>query len=137
MQITDDDKEQWLAAGYIAGAIRFNVSVVKANERPNGHRVRMSVSWANKPALAMHPLIQRLLYLANLEYKDEWTKQEDVMKWIVLLDGLDMAYKTRTLIADRAGLHMFCWVWDNPAPTDYEEFIEWAKAFDDEEAALG
>ena len=43
MQKIDDDKEQWLAAGYIAGAIKFNVSVVKANERHNGHGVRMDL----------------------------------------------------------------------------------------------
>ena len=128
-----DDRQLWTGIGYLMGALRFKVHVSKSSSSKAGFKVKMVVKWAH-PSPPMHalPYIQHVFDMGGLQYKDEWSKQEDISRFVVLITTLDKEYNIRDAFVDRGGLHMFMWVVDNPAPFDYETFIEWAKAYDAE-----
>ena len=74
--------------------------------------------------------------MMDIEYKEQWTTQVDLMRWVALIRRLDDLYNIMGTFHDQRGLHMFMWVFDNPPPATYEEFVEWATAFDEEEEQI-
>ena len=133
----DDEREMWMGVGYLLGAIRFRVSVGKSPTSKAGYRVRCRIDWASpKPPAYAVPCIQNILGLASIEYQPHWRDSESMMRFVALIELLDKEYKIRYAFADQSGLHMFMWVFDNPPPYKYEEFIDWAEAFDIEAECL-
>lgn len=85
------------------------------------------------PSLQAHTTVEDALSVAGLEVKERYTSKNEVQRWmayILMSDNSKMSL--RPLFADQEGLHMFCWVYDNPPPKDFETFTEWASAFDAE-----
>tara|TARA_R100000152_G_scaffold20239_1_gene13467 strand:- start:359 stop:781 length:423 start_codon:yes stop_codon:yes gene_type:complete len=136
MQI-DDDRELWLGVGYILGAIRFSVRLSRSHQHRRGYRIRLRIAW-NKQEPPIHMLrpISYVLELGDIEYAKEWSKQDDLFRWIAFIKRMDEAYSIRPMFHDQEGLHMFFWVFDNPPPVLYEEFIDWVEAFDAEKMSL-
>ena len=136
MQVIDD-REIWLGLGYILGGIRFSVSVAKASDRPAGYRVRSSVRWQRPVAIHAERAVSEALFIAGLKVQESYDTQPELMAWVAFILRMDDAYNLLNMFADQEGLHMFLWVYDNPPPRSYEEFIEWAEAYDAEIEALG
>lgn len=137
MQHMVEEREMWTGVGFILGGIRFSVSVSKASDRPAGYRVRSSVRWQKPVPPHAHRIMWRALDIAGLEVKDNYETQEDLTKWLAWVLHFAEKHNLRNKFADQDGLHMFLWVYDNPPPRSYEEFIEWAEAYDTEIEALG
>jgi len=135
MQVTDD-REMWLGLGYILGGVRFTVSVSKASDRPAGYRVRSSIRFQKPVALHAERSVSEALFVAGLEVQETYESQFELMAWVAFILRMDDAYSIRNMFADQDGLHMFLWVYDNPPPRDYESFLQWAEAYDDEIEAL-
>jgi hypothetical protein len=131
--IQNDERETWLGIGYILGGVTFNVSVTKASDRPAGFRVKPSVRWTQMPSLQAHTTIEGALSVAGLEVKHSYTTKDDIQRWVAFILMSDNSKMSlRPLFADQEGLHMFCWLYDNPPPKNFETFTEWASAFDAE-----
>ena len=136
MQI-DDDRDLWLGMGYVLGATRFSVSVSKSNDHKSGFRVRLKVGWVREePPLRVLRPVNHVLSMGGIQYASEWTNQAELLYWVAFIKRMDEAYSIRPMFHDQRGLHMFMWVFDNPPPSDYEEFLSWAEAFDSEEEAV-
>tara|TARA_R110002012_G_C11654051_1_gene611618 strand:+ start:2796 stop:3215 length:420 start_codon:yes stop_codon:yes gene_type:complete len=128
-----DDRQLWTGIGYIMGALRFKVQVSKSSSSKAGYKVKTVVKWAHPtPPIYSLPYIRHVLDMGGLSYSDEWSKREDISRFVILINTLDKEYNIRDAFVDRKGLHMFMWVTDNPPPYDYDTFIEWAKAYDSE-----
>jgi len=131
--IQNDERETWIALGYILGNVTFSVSVTKASDRPAGYRVKPSVRWSQTPSLQAHATVEGALSVAGLELKDSYTTKDEIQRWVAFILMSDNSkMPLRPLFADQEGLHMFCWVYDNPPPNDFVGFTEWAQMFDDE-----
>ena len=87
-------------------------------------------------ALHAERAVSEALFIAGLEVQDTYESQAELMAWVAFILRMDDAYSIRNMFADQDGLHMFLWVYDNPAPRDYESFLQWAEAYDDEIEAL-
>ena len=137
MQV-NDDRDMWMGLGYVLAGSRFSVQVSKDAERKTGYRVRLAVRWAdNEPPVGALACVHHVLWMMEIEYKPQWTTQADLMRWVALIRRLDDLYNIMGTFHDQGGLHMFMWVFDNPPPATYEEFVEWATAFDEEEEQIG
>ena len=131
--IQNDERETWIALGYILGNVKFNVSTTKASDRPAGYRVKPSVRWSQTPSLQAHSAVEGALSVAGLELKPSYTSKDEIQRWVAfILMSDNTKMPLRPLFADQEGLHMFCWVYDNPPPNDFVGFREWAQMFDDE-----
>tara|TARA_R100001510_G_C7514448_1_gene112656 strand:- start:133 stop:612 length:480 start_codon:yes stop_codon:yes gene_type:complete len=131
--IQNDERETWIALGYILGNVKFNVSITKASDRPAGYRVKPNVRWSQTPSLQAHSAVEGALSVAGLKVKDSYTTKDDIQRWVAFILMSDNSkMRLRPLFADQEGLHMFCWVYDNPPPNDFVGFTEWAVMYDEE-----
>lgn len=131
--IQNDERETWIALGYILGNVKFNVSTTKASDRPAGYRVKPSVRWSQTPSLQAHSAVEGALSVAGLELKPSYTSKDEIQRWVAfILMSDNTKMPLRPLFADQEGLHMFCWVYDNPPPNDFVGFTEWAVMYDEE-----
>lgn len=85
-----------------------------------------------KPPISSIHFIQKALDLGDVVYKEEWASVGEYLRLAALINTLNKEYDIQQSITDQKGLHMFMWAIDNPPPYDYEEFIEWAEAYDSE-----
>ena len=109
--IQNDERETWIALGYILGNVKFNVSTTKASDRPAGYRVKPSVRWSQTPSLQAHSTVEGALSVAGLELKDSYTTKDEIQRWVAFILMSDNSkMPLRPLFADQEGLHMFCWV---------------------------
>jgi hypothetical protein len=81
--------------------------------------------------------INQVLDLASIKFpvpssRIIWASSEDNFRFEVLIDRLDIMCDFRNILSDHSGLHMLNWVNENPAPNEYEPFIEWVSMYDDE-----
>ena len=133
----EDDNGFFIGLGYILASMRFKVYIVKKADNTAGFQVRRKVYWSQKiPRLAMLPKIEYVLSIAAMVYEDEYTTSDHLNRIVQLVKKLDNEYNIRDCFVDQVGFHMLCWTIDNPHPQNYEEFIEWAEAFDDEEKMM-
>jgi len=131
---SDDDRGFFIGLGYMLASMRFKVSVVKKADCTAGFQVRRRVYWSQiKPRMHVVPHLEHVLSMAVLMYDDEYTSVDYINRIVQLIKILDKEYNVRDCFVDQVGLHMLFWTVDNPHPQNYEEFVEWAEAFDDEE----
>jgi hypothetical protein len=132
---TDDRREEWMGLGIILTEIRFRTWVENRDDSKLGVRVRTTMGWRSlftSGSLAQQSCVERFLLPFDIELKEKYTNQEDLFKWMVVLDKLESLYGISYAVSDRKGLHMIKWVFDNPVPSTWEQFIEWVEAYDSE-----
>lgn len=136
MMLTDDKTGFGIGIGYMLGQLKFNTYVSKDSQAKVGYRVRRSVTWRTEPALHVIPYIQQVLeigdFLAHEFDMQGFTSNRAQLKLRLLLQTINKEYPILNAFADSVGYHMWTFVYDNPPPNDYEEFLSWAEAYDAE-----
>ena len=72
----------------------------------------------------------------DMELKENYYDNDNITKWLLLLERLDTMYSIRQSITDRIGWHMMEWVMDKPTPKEWKEFVEWVSAYDEEQEMI-
>ena len=134
MQI-DDRREEWMGLGILLTEVRFRTWIENRNDSKLGMRVRASIAWRSlfsSGSIAQQSCVERFLLPFDIELKEKYTNQADLFKWMVVLDKLESLYEISYAITDRKGLHMMKWIFDNPTPKTWDEFLVWVEAYDTE-----
>ena len=134
MQV-DDRREEWMGLGILLGEVRFRTWVENREDSKLGMRVRSSIGWRSlfsSGSMTQQSCVERFLMSFDIELKEKYTSQEDLFKWMVVLDKLESMYEISYAVSDTKGLHMIRWVFDNEVPSTWDEFIKWVEAFDEE-----
>tara|TARA_R100000951_G_C2579820_1_gene161569 strand:+ start:46 stop:486 length:441 start_codon:yes stop_codon:yes gene_type:complete len=133
---TNDKTGFGIGIGYMLGQLKFNTYVSKDSQAKVGYRVRRSVVWRDPLPLHIIPYIQQVLdigdFLAHEFDMQGFTSKRAQFKLRLLLITLDKEFSINDAFADKVGYHMWRFVYDNPPPNDYEEFLNWAEAYDAE-----
>jgi len=133
---TNDKTGFGIGLGYMLGQLKFNTYVSKDSQAKVGYRVRRSVVWRDPLPLHIIPYVEQVLdigdFLAHEFDMQGFTSNRAQKRLHLLLQTLNKEYPILNAFADNIGYHMWTFVYDNPPPNDYEMFLSWAKAYDDE-----
>ena len=136
MMQSTDDREFWMGIGYMTAGIRFSVTVSKDRKSLNGFKVRRRIYWAKPlPTMSAMACVSKVLDIADMTFKPAWSSNDEVSRFMLMMERLSVLCNIKAAFADQSGMHVFSWVFDNPPPSDYETFVEWAGLFDSEVSA--
>lgn len=124
-----------MGLGLIMNELRFNVWVENRDDSKLGMRVQRRISWRSlfsTGSYLQQQCVEKFLSSFNIPLQEKYYDEESIRKWLLLLEQLEGMYAVRSSLTDQSGLHMMTWVIDNPAPKDWDEFIEWVKTYDSE-----
>jgi len=130
-----DRREEWMGLGIMLSELRMKTWVENRSDSKLGMRVQKRVSWRSLFTTGtdgQRRCVEIFLRPFDMELKKNYYDNDSITKWLLLLERLDTMYSIRQSITDRVGWHMMEWVMDNPAPTDWEKFLEWVNAHDEE-----
>jgi len=134
----NEDREFWIGVGLIGSSLRFSTGVNKDAGSKIGFRISRRIWWQGQyPSPFGLMCINQVLDLASMEFPAPsnriiWATSEDNFRFQVLIDRLDIMCNFCSILSDQSGLHMLNWVNENPAPNEYEPFLEWVSMYDDE-----
>jgi|8_EtaG_2_1085327.scaffolds.fasta_scaffold04830_4 hypothetical protein len=134
-----DDRDFWIGIGLLGSSLRFSTGVNKDAASKVGFRISRRVWWQGQsPSPFGLMCIEKVLDLASLKFpiprknRMIWETHEDIFRFEVLIDRLDIMCDFSSILSDQSGLYMLNWLDKNPAPNEYEPFLEWASVYDDE-----
>jgi hypothetical protein len=134
----NEDRVFWIGIVLLGSSLRFSTGVNKDAGAKVGFRISRRVWWQGQyPSPFGLMCINQVLDLASIKFpvpssRIIWASSEDNFRFEVLIDRLDIMCDFRNILSDHSGLHMLNWVNENPAPNEYEPFIEWVSMYDDE-----
>ena len=130
MMTRNDRRKEWIGLGILLTEIRFRVRLERREDSKFGYRLKKLVGWRSlftTGNMAQHDCVQHYLDNFQIELKENYYDDASIrLITESYLEGL----------TDEKGLTMMRWVLDNPPPSNFDEFEEWCRAFEEEEEML-
>lgn len=134
-----DRREEWMGLGIILAELRLNVWLENREDSKLGMRLKTRIGWRSlftSGTFIQQNCVERFLSPFDMELKEHYNSNDEIFKWLVLLDKLESMYNVRSALTDQAGWHMMTWVFDNPLPKEWDEFLLWVESYDAERDML-
>ena len=134
-----DRREEWMGLGIILTELRMKTWVENRSDSKLGMRVKKQIGWRSlfsSGTYIQQSCVETFLSPFGMELKENYYSQDEIFKWLVLLDKLENMYSIRSALSDNNGWHMLSWVVDNPLPKDWDSFLLWVEAHDMEKDML-
>lgn len=140
MQNEVDRREEWMGLGLILNELRFRVWVEQEPMGKHGMRIRKRITWRtlfSSGSYGQQQCVEKFLAQFDIPLKEKYFNKADFNKWLLLLDRLEKMYGIRSALTDQKGLHMLEWVYENPIPRKWDDFVEWVECYDAEREMVG
>ena len=126
--------EMSIGIGFLCSDLKFHVSVQKSATAACGYRInrfvklRSNIKQHQKNTKNMFSVLSAILEKVDLPLQQKYTDGRSVRKLMDFISESGMS----NYLSDRDGFLMMEWVIDNPPPSTFDEFVEWAKLYDEQ-----
>ena len=126
--------EMAIGIGFLCSDVKFHVSVQKSATASCGYRInrfiklRSHIKQQQKNTKNMFSVLSAILEKVDLPLQQKYTDGRDVRKLMTFIEESGMS----EYLSDKEGFAIMRWVIDNPPPSKFDEFVEWAKLYDEQ-----
>jgi len=126
--------EMSIGIGFLCSDVKFHVSVQKSATAACGYRInrfiklRSHIKQQQKNTKSMFSVLSAILEKVDLPLQQKYTDGRSVRKLMTFIQESGMS----EYLSDKEGYATMRWVLDNPPPSEFDEFVEWAKLYDEQ-----
>ena len=73
--------------------------------------------------------VETFLNNYGLKLKRSYHRVDEVKQFVLLFEKIEEVHDVT--LSDRKGLRVMRWLFDNPPPSNFEKFVEWAPGYDE------
>jgi len=126
--------EMSIGIGFLCSDVKFHVSVQKSATAACGYRInrfiklRSDIKQQQENTKNMFSVLSAILEKVDLPLQQKYTDGRSVRKLMTFIQDSGMS----DYLSDKKGFAIMRWVLDNPPPSAFDEFVEWAKLYDEQ-----
>jgi len=112
--------------------VRFSSWFEERGDSTSSVRLQRRIRWRSlfrSGTDEQRECVEAFLNNYGLKLKRSYHRVDEVKQFVLLFEKIEKVHDVT--LSDRKGFKVMSWLFDNPAPANWEKFVEWAPTYDE------